>query len=391
MQKCQLRHVFGRTACLNSENFSPYSNSVKMPKTDLQLGWLDVAGYLEGTLKSSVWVDILRHYERHFAEFKDRDIEVLEIGVNTGASLTVWKKYFTKARFIGVDINESCRQFEDDRVTIEIGSQDDPEFLYRLARTFSPTIIIDDGSHLAHHIPFTFERLFPSLPPGGVYAIEDMFFHFYPKPNRWMGYSQTQPTDYLFDIVRQLFTERPDPAVDHGIQGYLRSNVEEISFAPLGVAFIRKKSLPPPIEDRVSFGEEYGRLNNKPAIWWRLAEYILRNNGAVGKAEAAARRSIDSAPRSAQAHWVLSRVLRANRRFEEAIAAGTKAAELEPPNAEHFDFLGQLYVLANELPKAEEHFRKAISLKKDVDAGLRRRLEQVLVAQGKAVQPTSAG
>jgi len=88
---------------------------------DLRPGWLDVVGFLEGTLKSSAWANILRHYERHFAELRHSDIEILEIGVNTGSSLAIWKQYFTKARFIGVDINPTCRRFEGDRVKIEIG------------------------------------------------------------------------------------------------------------------------------------------------------------------------------------------------------------------------------------------------------------------------------
>src|SRR5579875_965319 len=74
-------------------------------------GSLDVAGYMEGTAKSSRWVDILRHYERHLSEFRDLDIEILEIGVDTGLSLQLWKNYFTRARFVGVDIQPTCKRF----------------------------------------------------------------------------------------------------------------------------------------------------------------------------------------------------------------------------------------------------------------------------------------
>lgn len=37
-----------------------------------------------------------------------------------------------------------------------------------------PTIVIDDVSHQAAHIVYTFERLFPALLEGGVYIAEDL-------------------------------------------------------------------------------------------------------------------------------------------------------------------------------------------------------------------------
>lgn len=35
-------------------------------------------------------------------------------------------------------------------------------------------IIIDDGSHASYHQQLTLEMLFPTLKPGGLYAIEDL-------------------------------------------------------------------------------------------------------------------------------------------------------------------------------------------------------------------------
>jgi tetratricopeptide (TPR) repeat protein len=354
-----------------------------MIDADLPRGWLDVAGFLEGTLKSSLWVDILRHYERHFAEFKYSDIEILEIGVNTGSSLAIWKQYFTKAKLIGVDINPACRRFEDDRVKIEIGSQDDPAFLSRIVSECKPTIIIDDGSHLAHHIPFTFEFLFPFLASGGIYVIEDMFFHFQQPPNRLMGFTEIRPTDYLFDIVRQLFTEKPDPAVNYGMRAFLRSHIEEIAFAPLGVAFIRKKPHPLPMQDRITVGEKFAEHGNSAILWARLAEYILRNGGPADRAERAAKKAIDLTPALAQAHRTLATALMRRNMLDHAIAAADKAVGLEPNNAEYHDFLGQLYVKAGDLPKAEAHFSKAVA-RRDHPA-TRRRLEELLRAQDKPV------
>ncbi|GAA1432271.1 hypothetical protein GCM10009641_19720 [Mycobacterium cookii] len=356
---------------------------------EITRGALDVAGFMEGTAKSSRWVDILRHYERHLSEFRGLDIEILEIGVDTGLSLELWKQYFTKARFIGVDIQPACKRFEDDRVTIEIGSQDDPDFLLGLTERYSPTIIIDDGSHLAHHIIFTFEKLFPSLPPGGLYVIEDMFVHLRSRPNTWLGETEISPPDYLFDAVRFLFTEKTPPvtgqtapSINQGPQGDLRDSIEEIAFAPLGVAFIRKNSAPLPIEDRVSLGEAYARSRGQADLWWRLAEYTRSNAGPLDRAEAAARNAIAMAPRSAEAYRVLCLTLYMQGDVNGAISAGAKAAEFAPDNWIYAHFLGQLYHLTQDFSKAEDSFRKAGALR-DHDPEIRQRLNQALAAQGK--------
>ena len=61
--------------------------------------------------------------------FRHEPIDVLEIGVLNGGSVRSWRQFFCSARIIGVDINPNCRRYEDDRVVIEIGSQEDPSFL----------------------------------------------------------------------------------------------------------------------------------------------------------------------------------------------------------------------------------------------------------------------
>jgi hypothetical protein len=353
---------------------------------EMKRGSLDVAGFMEGTAKSSLWVDILRHYERHFSEFRDSDIEILEIGVFNGSSLELWKQYFPKAKFIGVDILPACKQLADDRVSIEIGSQDDSEFLLGLTEKYSPSIIIDDGSHLAHHVKFSFEKLFPSLPPGGLYVIEDMFVHLKPRPNAWLGETEISPPDYLFDAVRFLFTEKAAPSVDQRPLADLRDSIEEIAFAPLGVAFIRKNSAPIPIDERISFGEDYARRRGRADLWSRLAEYGRRNAGSLDRAEAAARNAIAMAPRSAESYGVLCLILRMQGDVDGAISAGETAAEFAPDNWFYRHSLGRLYLETQEFPKAEDCFRKAGALR-DHDPEILQLLNQALAAQGKPQEP----
>src|SRR5689334_21721842 len=93
---------------------------------------LDAIGISEGTGKSFLWQDYLRHYERSFAPFREREFTLLEIGVFSGSSMRMWQRYFPRALIVGVDIDENARQYATDRTKIEIGSQNDPGFLVSL-------------------------------------------------------------------------------------------------------------------------------------------------------------------------------------------------------------------------------------------------------------------
>jgi hypothetical protein len=135
---------------------------------------LDLIGIRAGTDKSRLRQDYLRQYQRMLSGFVDTPITIIEIGLHRGASLLLWEKFFPLAHIVGVDISPTVKRMERDRVSIEVGSQFDAEFLARLSAKYRPNVIVDDGSHLAEHQIFTFEHLFPSLVAGGVYIIEDL-------------------------------------------------------------------------------------------------------------------------------------------------------------------------------------------------------------------------
>ena len=71
----------------------------------------------EGILKWSNYGDI---YDKHFAPYRDQQINILEIGVLKGGSMRIWEKYFPKANIFGIDIVEECKQYESDRTKIFI-------------------------------------------------------------------------------------------------------------------------------------------------------------------------------------------------------------------------------------------------------------------------------
>lgn len=113
-------------------------------------------------------------YEQLLAGRELEPLTVLEIGVNTGASLRMWADYLPAATIIGGDSNPRCRAHAGPRTTILIGAQADPEFLAEAASLGPFDVIVDDGSHHLADNEATLAALLPHLNPAGWYAIEDL-------------------------------------------------------------------------------------------------------------------------------------------------------------------------------------------------------------------------
>lgn len=112
-------------------------------------------------------------YESFFKDYKDKNINILEIGVDNGDSLRVWREYFTKAKICGIDIIK--KDFKIPNVEILCGNQTDPIFLNSVVNKYKNfDIIIDDGSHISKDIIFTFNYLFKFLNNEGLYIVEDL-------------------------------------------------------------------------------------------------------------------------------------------------------------------------------------------------------------------------
>jgi demethylmacrocin O-methyltransferase len=131
------------------------------------------------------------HYQTHFAPYRDLAVKVLEIGIGGydaidagGESLRMWKHYFRRGLIYGLDIFTKTG-VEESRLGVVQGDQGDAQFLDSMARELGPfDIIIDDGSHMSHHIIASFNALFPHVRPGGMYVVEDLATAYWPT---WGG------------------------------------------------------------------------------------------------------------------------------------------------------------------------------------------------------------
>lgn len=137
------------------------------------------------------WHHYIPIYERYFGRFRDRPINMLEIGVQHGGGLWMWFNYFNMGSQIhGVDINPNCIVPVLPNITVTIGDQADPEFWADLLPKLGPLdIVIDDGGHTMNQQITSFEAIYPTMAPDGVYLIEDT------HTSMWGGAFYDRPAD----------------------------------------------------------------------------------------------------------------------------------------------------------------------------------------------------
>jgi hypothetical protein len=134
---------------------------------------LEIAGKYP-TDKGPTGHNYIEKYEMFFEASRNQKLKILEIGVDKGYSVKMWKEYFPQGEIYAIDIVDK-KEYEEDRITIGVGSQNDPEFLNSFNATYGPfDIIIDDGSHINSDMTFSFNHLFPLLKAGGLYVVEDI-------------------------------------------------------------------------------------------------------------------------------------------------------------------------------------------------------------------------
>ena len=121
------------------------------------------------------WHHYFEVYERHFARLRAANPTLLEIGVQGGGSLAMWRAYFgPSARIYGIDAVPDGKRNEDVATRVFIGDQADRRFLQDVRRQIGVAdIIIDDGGHKASQQIASFEELYPMLSETGLYVVED--------------------------------------------------------------------------------------------------------------------------------------------------------------------------------------------------------------------------
>ena len=251
---------------------------------------LDVIGALEGSDKSSSFSlgwDYLRHYEAIFAEFRNEKFNLLEIGVGRGPSLRMWKWFFPNADITGIDIKQDCVRHADERITVELGSQTDPDFLDRICERAPPTIIVDDGSHQHDHIIFSFQHLLPRLLPGGMYVIEDIVQHgALPPRGPRAARGMRTGSNYFLDIARCCFANGLAP-LGPEVPAFVTHMVDRVTFIRCA-AILHKRNPTRDVVRAMAAAEAYLAEHGAQAgIQTNYAEWICRHDGPNERAASA--------------------------------------------------------------------------------------------------------
>jgi Flp pilus assembly protein TadD len=321
---------------------------------------LDLLGVLEGTDKSSHGHGYLQYYEEILRHLRDEHFTLIEIGVFGGGSLRCWKAYFPHAHIIGVDINPDCTRYAEDRIQIEIGSQDDPEFLDRLVAKNKPLVVIDDGSHLAHHMISTFERLFPALLPGGYYFFEDAYMHFGENELSNIGLSRIPLKEYCANLAVSRVRGWLDPAQNHGVMKYIFEQTASVAY--IWRAILVQKRLPPPAPDEVlRTAERIVSASGLSRHWIGLANLALAAGEAI-LAETAARNAIEAGERNWPAFLCLVKALEQQGRLEEAIAEAEQALISQPNAVKLLEWIAHAFGNAGDHATAIGWFQRALAL-----------------------------
>ena len=116
-------------------------------------------------------------YAPYLNNYKNKNLNILEIGVSDGASIKAWSEYFRKSIIIGIDIKKidlKKKKLNKKNIHIYEGSQSDSVFINSIINKYKKfDIIIDDGSHYPADVIRSFKLLFKSLSLNGLYFIED--------------------------------------------------------------------------------------------------------------------------------------------------------------------------------------------------------------------------
>lgn len=180
------------------------------------------------------WHHYLAIYDRYLQAYKSPDaafspepgsqvsrnspLKVLEIGVQNGGSLQLWRRFFGKDAIIfGIDIDSRCREFADEGNQIRIGDQSDPTFLKQVVEEMGGIdVVIDDGSHIASHQVASFKVLFPMLAHDGIYICEDLHTSYW---DGWEGGYLREGTfiEFAKALIDQLhgWYFAPEPLIEN--------------------------------------------------------------------------------------------------------------------------------------------------------------------------------
>jgi len=114
-------------------------------------------------------------YDDYLLPLKDKQLYILEIGIDKGNSLRMWEEYFKNSKILGLDLDDKS-QFNSERILCKKLDQSNQKEIedFSINCPIKFDLIIDDGSHHMSDQQITFGNFFPLLNSEGIFIIEDL-------------------------------------------------------------------------------------------------------------------------------------------------------------------------------------------------------------------------
>ena len=174
------------------------------------------------------WDNYFKIYENLFKKFVNKKITFVEIGVGSGGSLFMWRKFFgTRARIIGIELNPDAKKLEKFGFEIYIGDQADPLFWKKFYQKVGKIdILLDDGGHKNIQQITSFMESYNHIKPNGIIIVEDTHTSYMKKK----GFKN--PSNYSFINFCNLIIEnlhRRNPSANKSLN-ILSKKIDSIYF-----------------------------------------------------------------------------------------------------------------------------------------------------------------
>ena len=184
-----------------------------------------------------------KFYEKVFLEFKDKKINVLEIGSFYGNASAAMFFYFRNANIFGADINPDMFNYTSKRMTSFFVNSSSASSIQKniIDKKIKYKIIIEDASHMLKDQIISLFYLFPILESGGYFIVEELDF---PETREDMRIGQEFPD--LKSILKNVLKKKDfnSKYIDQNLKNYFLDNVETIEIFRGNIneiAIIKKK------------------------------------------------------------------------------------------------------------------------------------------------------
>lgn len=184
-------------------------------------------------------------YEKYFENFRNEEVNILEIGIAKGDGLASFFYYFPNSKLIGLDNNPFRIRYKSNRIRHIFTDISSKKILSNLSKHINEKfdIIIEDCSHKLIDQILCFSHMFYKLKDGGYYIVEDLNF---PEINKM--HNPTNEDLNLKNILKKIKNNEniKSKFMDSSQYDYIKKNVESIDFEKgkgnfSEIVFIKKK------------------------------------------------------------------------------------------------------------------------------------------------------